>query len=292
MRGSSMPRQTPQQTRWQRFGGRGVRGTHPAARRTGEPTLPQKLAAEFVGTALLVLFGAGSVTATFTLVPSTKAPLTEADLGIISLAFAIIIAVVVYTVGRISGAHINPAVTIGLAVRGHISWFDSVWYIVAQLIGGLVGAFCIAVIFGGHAASGGILGVTTFNPAITSPWQAVAGEALGTFILEFTIYGLAVDPKAPPGWAGLLIGLVVGGAIMVLGPITGGSLNPARTFGPMFAQAWLGGPNFAGQFWVYIIGPIAGSVAAAFTYDLITTPRSGPTEVPMGPATTEPAETA
>ncbi len=249
-----------------------------------EPTLWQKVAAECLGTGLLVLFGAGSITATFTLQPN-KSILTEADLGIIALAFAIVIAVMVYTIGRISGAHINPAVTIGLAVRGYIDWITAIWYIVAQLIGALIGAFCIAVIFGGQAARAGILGVTTYNTAVTSPWQALAAEGLGTFVLVFAVYGLAVDKKAPPGWAGLLIGLAVGGVIMVAGPVTGGSLNPARTFGPMFVQVWLGGPSFVSEFWVYGLGPVLGGIAAAFAYGLITEPRPGPTAIPVGEKT-------
>lgn len=251
-----------------------------------EPMLWQKLAAEFLGTALLVLFGAGSVTATFTLQPQ-RGTLSEADLGIIALAFAIVIAVVVYTVGRISGAHINPAVTIGLAVRGHIDWVTGIEYIVAQLVGALAGAFCIALVFGGQAATSGILGVTTYNVATTSVWQALAAEGLGTFALVFTVYGLAVDAKAPPGWAGLIIGLVVGGVIMVIGPLTGGSLNPARTFGPMFVQAWLGGPSFISEFWVYIVGPIVGGIAAAFAYEGLTSGRAAPTAIPAGEKVTD-----
>ena len=252
-----------------------------------ESSLWQKVTAEFLGTALLVLFGAGSVTATDFLILRSRLPLTQADLGIIALAFAIVIAVVVYTMGRISGAHINPAVTIGLAVRGHIDWMTSLWYIVAQLVGALVGAFCIAVVFGQNAATIGALGVTTYNTTITSPWQALAAEALGTFVLVFTVYGLAVDRKAPTGWAGLLIGLAVGGVIMVIGPITGGSLNPARTFGPMFVQVWLGGPSYVYEFWVYVLGPIIGGIVAAFAYEALTSPREAPTAIPAGEKTTE-----
>lgn len=253
-----------------------------------EPALWRKVAAEFIGTWFLVFFGAGSVTATFTLVPSTKAPLSEADQGIIALAFAIAIAAAIYAVGRISGAHLNPAVTIGLAVRGHIDWTTSAFYIVTQLVAALVAAFCIAFVFGGHAATAGILGVTTFNRATTSVWQALAAEALGTFALVFTVYGLAVDPKAPNGWAGLLIGLIVGAAIMAIGPVTGGSLNPARTFGPMLVQAWLKGPNYISEFWVYVIGPIVGGIVAAFAYEAIMAPGVEPTKIPVGEKTATP----
>jgi glycerol uptake facilitator protein len=246
-----------------------------------EPELWQKLVAEFLGTGLLVLFGAGAVTATFTLQPNSDA-FSEADLGIIGLAFAIVIAAVIYAVGRVSGAHINPAVTIGLAVRNHIDWVSAAGYIVAQLLGALGGAFTIALIFGGQAATAGILGVTSYNTATTSVWQALIAEAIGTAVLVFTIYGVAVDKKAPTGWAGLIIGLIVGGVIMVIGPVTGASINPARTFGPMLAQAWLGGPNLLDQIWVYIVGPVVGGIVGAFVYDALTIPRAAPTEIPVG----------
>jgi glycerol uptake facilitator protein len=252
------------------------------------PALWQKLIAEGLGTGFLVLFGAGSVTATFTLIPASRGLTSEADFGIIGLSFAIIIAVMVYALGRISGAHLNPAVTVGLAVRNHIDWLTAALYIVVQLVGALIGAFCIAAIFGGHAATSGILGVTSFNQATTSVWQALVAEALGTFVLVFIVYGLAVDPKAPTGWAGLMIGLAVGGVIMVIGPVTGGSINPARTFGPMFAQVWLGGPNFINEFWVYVVAPILGGIAAAFVYEAISTPSAEPTTIPTGEKVAEP----
>ena len=236
-----------------------------------EPTLRQKLAAEFLGTGFLVLFGAGAVTATFTLQPS-KSNFSEADLGIIALSFALVITAMVYSVGRISGAHINPAVTVGLAVRGHIDPTTALEYIAAQLVGALGGALCIALIFGRTAAQAGILGVTSFG-ASTNPLQALIAEAIGTFVLVYTVYGVGVDTKAPAGWAGLIIGLVVGSVIMVLGPVTGGSINPARTFGPMIVQALLGGPNLLNQFWVYVVGPLVGGAAAGFAYEWVTLPR-------------------
>ncbi len=250
-----------------------------------ESTWWQKWIAECIGTALLVLVGAGSVTATFTIAKTTGFP-SEADVGIVGLAFAIVIAAVVYFFGRISGAHLNPAITLGLAVRGHIDWLTAVSYFIAQFIGGFVGALGIAVIFGRTAATLGILGVPSFT-GVTTSGQAFFGEAVGAFILVLTVYGLAVDRKAPIGWAGLIIGLVVGGDIMLLGPVTGGSVNPARAFGPMLAQAALGGPDLLGQFWVYLIAPLVGGIVAAFLYEVLTIGIRRPTAIPTGPEVSE-----
>jgi glycerol uptake facilitator protein len=250
-----------------------------------ESALWQKWVAECIGTALLVLVGAGSVTATFSISRTSGFP-SEADVGIVGLAFAIVIAAVIYFFGRISGAHLNPAITLGLAVRGHIDWLTAGLYFVAQFFGAFLGALGIAIIFGRTAAALGILGVPSFT-GVTTSGQAFFGEAVGTFILVLTVYGLAVDRKAPTGWAGLIIGLVVGGAIMLLGPVTGGSINPARAFGPMLAQVALGGPNLLGQFWVYLIAPLVGGIVAAFLYEALTTGIRRPTAIPTGPEVSE-----
>lgn len=246
-----------------------------------ESTLWQKLFAECLGTAFLVLFGAGAVTATF-FIGKTTAFTSEADLGIVGFSFAIVIAAMIYAVGRISGGHLNPAITVGLAVRKHIDWPTAGGYIAAQFVGGFIGALLIAVFFGRTAATGGILGVASYQMP-TSTYQAFFAEAIGTFVLVFVVYGLAVDREAPTGWAGLIIGLVVGGVIMVIGPLTGGSINPARAFGPMLAQTILGGPNKLGEFWLYLVAPLAGGILAAFTYEFMTAQVRRPTAIPAGP---------
>jgi glycerol uptake facilitator len=238
-----------------------------------EPSQFQKLGAEFVGTGLLTLIGAGSVTATITLEAGTKAPFSEADLGVISLAFGFIIVAMVYAIGKISGCHINPAVTIALLVTGRVDLGTALSYIVAQFLGGIAGAFGIVAMFGSHAASSSILGVTSYGASV-SPVQAIVAEAIGTFILTFTIFGVAVDPRAPAGWAGLVIGLIVAGIIFVLGPVTGASLNPARTFGTTFVQAILGGKAFFDQYIVYVIGPVVGGALGALVYEWIAAPKA------------------
>jgi glycerol uptake facilitator protein len=253
-----------------------------------EPTLAQKLVAEFLGTALLTLIGAGSVTATLTLEAGTGAKFSEADLGVISLAFGFIIIAMVYAIGKISGCHINPAVTIALALTGRVDWGTAASYIVAQFAGGIVGALGIVATFGTHAATTSILGVTSYGPTV-SPFQAIIAEAIGTFILVFSIYGVAVDPRAPAGWAGLVIGLIVAGIIFVVAPVTGAALNPARAFGTTFVQAVFGGKAFFDQYYVYVIGPVVGGALGALAYDFLARPKVAAEQATVEAKTTEPA---
>jgi len=134
------------------------------------PTLTQKFVAELLGTSFLTWIGAGSITAAVFLLNGAKPPLafTMADLGMIALAFAFAIAAMVYTIGHISGCHINPAVTFSLAVTGHISWNEAVVYWVAQFLGGILGALFIALAFGWTTAAQVTgLGATNFGGAIS-----------------------------------------------------------------------------------------------------------------------------
>jgi glycerol uptake facilitator protein len=236
------------------------------------PTLTQKFVAELLGTGFLVLIGPGSIPATFLLLGKTGA-FSMADLGMIGLAFAVAIAAMVYSIGHISGCHINPAVTFAFAVTRRISWNEAVVYWVAQFVGGFLGALGIALIFGGSAASTIGFGPTNFSEAITSYPQAIAIEVVGTFLLLFVIMGTAVDGRAPAGWAGLIIGLIVAGEVIVMGPITGPSLNPARTLGPAVLQVVFGGTyNFA-HLIVYFVGPLLGAVLGVLGYDFMTRAR-------------------
>jgi glycerol uptake facilitator protein len=238
-----------------------------------EPTLAQKLVAECIGTALLTLIGAGSVTATFVLNNGGKlAPFTEADLGVISFAFGLIIIAMVYSIGKISGCHINPAVTIALWATGRIDAVTGAYYVVAQFVGGVLGALAIVLWFGTGVVTSGINGVTAYGTS-TAWWQAVLAEAIGTAILVFTIFGVAVDARAPSGWAGLVIGFVVVGIIMTLGPVTNASLNPARSFGPVLVRTLFGGPSAWAQYWVYFVGPVLGGLIGGFTYEYLAQPK-------------------
>jgi glycerol uptake facilitator protein len=240
------------------------------------PTLLQKGLAEMFGTGVLVLIGPGSIPAALFLINGSngKAVFTMADLGFIGLAFAIAIASMVYTIGHISGCHINPAITLAFAVTKRIPWNEAGVYIVAQFIGGILGALGIALIFGASAASTTGFGATNFSEAVTSYPQAIAIEALGTFLLLMVVMGTAVDGRAPAGWAGLMIGLIIGGLVIVMGPITGPSLNPARTFGPAIIQVLFGGSYNLTHLIVYFVGPIIGAILGVLTYDFLTRARA------------------
>ena len=233
-----------------------------------EAPLGRRLMAEGVGTGILVLFGAGSVVAALTL---GEGQLDYAGLGMISIAFGLVIALAIYAFGETSGAHINPAVTISLAAVGRFPWREVPHYAAAQAVGACVGAALIVAVFGGDAVDLGT-GVTTIADG-TGYFQAIVAEAIGTYLLLLAIMALAVDKRAPAGWAGFMIGLAVVAAILLIGPLTGGSLNPARTFGPLLINTLGGGETAWGELPAYLIGPIAGGVAAVVSYDAIAQPR-------------------
>jgi glycerol uptake facilitator protein len=232
-----------------------------------------------LGTGLLVYFGAGAAAITLMIAHGTS-PGTPFNIGIgalgglgdwlaIGMAFAIVIAAAIYALGRVSGAHLNPAVSIALWATKRFPAGDTGAYIISQLIGAAIGSLLFAASAGMDAVTIGGLGATAPFPGI-GYGQAILAEFIGTFLLMLVIMGVAVDSRAPPGFAGLVIGLTVGGVITTTGNIAGASLNTARTFGPYVGDWLLGGNNLWAYFPIYVIGPILGAVAAAFVYDYIT----------------------
>jgi glycerol uptake facilitator protein len=234
--------------------------------------MAQKLLAEVIGTAFLVFIGVGSVPAT--LIVNGNAPFTMADLGMISFAFGTIVVATVYALGHVSGNHINPAVTLGLAATGKFPWRQVPYYICAQVVGAIIGAIAIIAVLGHKAVDLG-LGVATYGPTIHWP-QAFAAEFVGTFILVFTIFGV-IHRKAVAGFAGVAIGLVVFAAIIPVAPTTGASINPARTFGPMLILQLWGGNVHWSQLPVYLGAELlAGAVAGLLYVALSRTPADAP----------------
>ena len=231
-----------------------------------ETNLFQRLGAEAIGTAFLVFIGVGSVPAT--LIVNGDAPFTMADLGMISLAFGTVVIATVYALGHIGGNHINPAVTLGLAVTGKFPWSQVPAYIGAQVAGAIVGAAAIIGVLGQQASDVG-LGVAAYNEETVSVAQAFTAEFVGTFILVFTIFGV-IHRKAAAGFAGVAIGLVVFAAIIPVAPTTGASINPARTFGPMLVQQVAGGEVKWDQLPVYLFAELLAGVAAALLYGLLS----------------------
>jgi glycerol uptake facilitator protein len=254
---------------------------------TSSPTLSQKLTAEVVGTAILVFIGAGSVPLTMFLTGNN--PFGSAQLSTISFAFAFAIFAAVYSVGHISGCHINPAVTVALAATKKVDWSTAAAYIGAQLVGAIVGAvLTLVVLLGNNPAALG-LGSVGYNASTTGMLVAIAAEAIGTAVLVFTVFGSAVDSRAPAGFAGIIIGFIVYGIIILVGPITGAALNPARQVGPLLVEGLIGYAKFSehlGQIVVYLVGPVVGGLVGAFLYEFVGHHRTA--EVP-GVAVSEPA---
>jgi len=213
--------------------------------------------AEAVATFSLVFIGAGSILAN---------EITGGGLGLIGIAFAhgLVLMAMIYATGHISGGHINPAVTISMWFTKKIGTKKAIGYIVSQLIGASIAGFLLASIFVSAPASLH-LGVTDLAAGI-SMGQGILLEAVLTFFLVFIIFGTAVDQRAPKGFYGLAIGLVLTFDILVGGALTGASMNPARTFGPAIVSGyWV-------NHIVYWIGPIIGAITAAviYNYGLLT----------------------
>src|SRR3954451_14221703 len=175
-----------------------------------EPSIRQKLAAEVIGTAFLVFIGVGSVAAA--LIVNGKAPFTMADLGMISFAFALVVIAAVYALGHVSGCHINPAVTGGLATGGKLPRRQVPAYIAAQVTGAVLGAIAIIVVLGKKASDLG-LGVAQYR-GTGHCRQAFGAEFMGAFILVFVVCGV-IHRNAPGGFAGGAIGFAAFAIIIV-----------------------------------------------------------------------------
>jgi glycerol uptake facilitator protein len=183
-----------------------------------------------------------------------------------------VIMALVYAIGKVSGCHINPAVTFALAVTKRFPWREVPQYWGAQLVGGSLGALGIWALFTQTGVDLG-LGSASFNEETYSWGTAIFAEFIGTAILMFAILGI-VDSRPPGDFAGIVIGGVVVAIIMVIGPITAASLNPARAFGPEVALSIADGTTHWNQLIpVYILPGFAGAALAAFAYDFLATPR-------------------
>jgi glycerol uptake facilitator protein len=223
--------------------------------------------AELIGTWLLVFFGTGSVVTMVVFFESLDA-VNQAALLLIGISFGVAVLVAIYAFGHISGTHINPAVSIALWATGRFPSKDMVTYVVMQLIGAFLASATLYALYGSRAVDAG-LGITLPGAGV-SYTQAIFIEIVLTFMLGLAIWGSAVDSRAPGGFAGVAIGLVVAVDIWVGGPLTGASMNPARSFGPFLGESVFGGSAAEwSKFPIYIIGPIVGLALAGFVYDYI-----------------------
>jgi len=219
-----------------------------------------KYAAELIGTAALVFMGCGSV-----VIAGEKVGF----LGI-ALAFGLTVLVMVYAIGPISGCHINPAITVAMLTAGKIKAKDAIAYIVAQCVGGIAGAEVLFQIARRHtgyvlAANGlGQNGYGAHSPMGYSFGACLAAEIILTALFLFVIFG-ATSKNAPPGFAGLAIGLSLTLIHIVGIPITGTSVNPARSLGP----ALIVGGDALAQLWVFLVAPLVGGIIAALVWKWI-----------------------
>jgi aquaporin Z len=209
--------------------------------------------AEFIGTFALVFIGAGA------------AVLGVAGLLGVALAHGLVVTVFAYTYGHISGSHINPAVTFGLALNNTIKWAQAVVYWVAQFAGAIVAAYVLKIIVD-SVNLGGIQAATTAGTLTGSaPFVAMGVEIILTFFLVNTILLTAVAGKGGE-LAGLAIGLTLVFAILAGGPMTGASLNPARTFGPALVTGSFTDPI---TYLIYFAGPLIGAALAVGVFKFL-----------------------
>ncbi|KAJ3680605.1 hypothetical protein LUZ60_016883 [Juncus effusus] len=210
--------------------------------------------AEFIATLLFVFAGVGSAIAYGKL--TSDAALDPAGLVAVAIAHALALFVGVAMAANISGGHLNPAVTFGLAIGGNITIITGIFYWIAQCLGASVACLLLKFVTGG-------LAIPTHGVASgMSEIEGVVMEIIITFGLVYTVYATAADPKKGSlgTIAPIAIGFIVGANILAAGPFSGGSMNPARSFGPAVAAG-----DFSGN-WVYWVGPLIGGGLAGLIY--------------------------
>jgi glycerol uptake facilitator protein len=230
--------------------------------------------AEVVGTMLLVLLGDGVVAG----VVLSKSKAEKSGWIVITTGWALAVAMAVYAVGRISGAHLNPAVTLSLAVTGRLPWADVPQYLGGQMLGAFLGAVLVWLAYLAHWSETPEqdlkLAVFATAPAVRNAPANLMTEVIGTFVLVFGVLALGAN-KAPndTGLTPLLVGFLVWAIGLSLGGPTGYAINPARDLAPRIAHALLPIPGKGGSDWGYawvpVVGPIAGGILGAFAYGLL-----------------------
>jgi aquaporin Z len=223
--------------------------------------MTKKITAEFIGTFWLVLGGCGSA------VLSAAFPQVGIGLLGVALAFGLTVLTIVYSLGHISGAHLNPAVSIGLWMGGRFSIKELFPYIIAQILGGILAATVLYVIATGNGSAIGNFAANGYgehSPGGYSLVAALVSEIVMTFMFLIVILG-ATDERAPKGFAGLAIGLSLTLIHLISIPVTNTSVNPARSI----SQALFVGGWALSQLWLFIIAPIVGALLAGIVYKFV-----------------------
>ncbi|HKV24387.1 MAG TPA: aquaporin Z [Candidatus Acidoferrum sp.] len=231
--------------------------------------LTKKLAAEFIGTFWLVFAGCGAA-----VLAAAYPQLGIGFLGV-SLAFGLTVLTMVYAIGHISGCHLNPAVSVGLACGGRFRFGELIPYIVAQVLGGILGSAALYVIASGRdgfSLSAGFAsnGYGAHSPGGYSLLAGFVAEAVLTCLFVLVIHG-ATDKRAPAGFAGIAIGLMLTLTNLVGIPVTNASINPARSTAPaVFVGGWA-----VHQLWLFWVAPILGGIVAGLVYKGLFEERAG-----------------
>jgi glycerol uptake facilitator protein len=224
---------------------------------------PAAYVAEFIGTAALVFFVTAAVSL-FVAQPTPQNPAPFIDWSVIGLVHVFVLFVLIQTLALASGAHFNPAITVVLTALRQIKPPDAAIYVIAQLAGAVAGALLTKglLLDEGKAVD---YGATSVGPRLDAAiFPGMVAEAVGTFILVWAVVGVAVNPRAAKDWAALTIGGALGMAVMVIGPMTGAGLNPARSFGPALVGDAFGG--FDDFVLVYVLAPVIGALLAGLVY--------------------------
>jgi len=219
--------------------------------------------AEFIGTFALVFFGTMSVIMFFPLM-GFSAP-QSSFLGV-ALAYGLILMVMVYTIGPISGCHVNPAITITAVALRKMEVSDGIAYLLAQVFGAILAGIVDFIVQPGN---GGNIKFGLPMPMLSigsSDAVAALVEMIITFFLMFSVYAVLYSGKVHPAASGLLIGMTLAADVLIAGPLTGGAANPARWLGPAVASL-----DFSDA-WVYWVGPIVGALLGGFTFEYLLTP--------------------
>ena len=214
---------------------------------------------EFLGTFSLVFFAAGAVVVD----AKTGGSLGAIGAGLIS---GLIITVVIYAFGHVSGAHVNPALSVAAALIGHLEWRLVPGYALAQCAGSVLAGMCLLWGLGDHGA----MGANLPNGAIgIAPVTAFPIELFLSFLLMWVVAGVGLDKRAHGPFAGVAVGAVVGIEVMLMGPVAGAAMNPARALGPYAAMG-----DFT-HYWIYVAGPLAGMALGAYAWRFTHGPGSG-----------------
>ncbi|MBR6133793.1 MAG: MIP family channel protein [Bacilli bacterium] len=225
----------------------------------------RKMISELVGTMLLVLFGCGTAIAVNAYVNSIFNTSFTFTILIIALAFGLILMALINTIGRVSGCHVNPAVTIAMLIDRRIDLFDSIIYICSQIVGGLCGAYILKLIFTTESSFGANgFDKLSLLPITTTQWVALIVEAILTFVFVLVVLS-ASDEKSKTENPSLVIGLTLTLVHLFGIPFTGTSVNPARSIGP----ALVTGGDALSQLWVFIVAPLVGGIIAALFYKFV-----------------------